>query len=65
MASCGMFRRMAIVRTDVSGECIVSIMRVTRTTELGRTLAVSSNRSTLLCEKEALVWDTSARVRKG
>jgi hypothetical protein len=47
MASSGMLRRVAFVRTDVSEECNASIIRVTRIGELGKTLAVTSNRSTL------------------
>jgi hypothetical protein len=39
MASSGMLRRVALVRTDVSEERSVSIIRVTRLGELG-TLAV-------------------------
>jgi hypothetical protein len=39
----GMLRRVTIVRTDVSGERIRSIIRVTRIGELGTTLAVTSN----------------------
>jgi hypothetical protein len=46
MASSGMLRRVDLVRTDVSEEHIVSIIRVTRIGELG-TLAVNSNRRTL------------------
>jgi hypothetical protein len=46
MASSGMLRRVALVRTDVSEELIASIIRVTRIGEL-RTLAVTSNRRTL------------------
>jgi hypothetical protein len=46
MASSGMLRLEALVRTDISGESSTSIIRVTRIVELG-TLAVSSNRSTL------------------
>jgi hypothetical protein len=46
MMSSGILRRVALVRTDVSEECIDSIIRVTRIKELA-TLAVSSNRSTL------------------
>jgi hypothetical protein len=42
-----MLRRVALVRTDVSVESIGSIIRVTRIGEL-RTLAVTSNRRTLL-----------------
>jgi hypothetical protein len=33
----------ALVRTDVSEECITSIIRVTKISELGTTLAVTSN----------------------
>jgi hypothetical protein len=47
MASSGMLRRVALVRTDVSEELNTSIIRVTRTGELGITLVVTSNRSTL------------------
>jgi hypothetical protein len=46
MASSGMLRRVALVKTDVSEELRVSFIRVTRIDELG-TLAVTSNRSTL------------------
>jgi hypothetical protein len=37
----------ALVRRDVSEECIASIIRVTRIGELGIKLAVTSNRITL------------------
>jgi hypothetical protein len=47
MPSLGILRRMAFVRTDVSEERIASIIRVARFDELGTTLAVISNRSTL------------------
>jgi hypothetical protein len=47
MASSGMLRRVALVRTDVSEELGASIIRVTRICELGKTLAVASNRHTL------------------
>jgi hypothetical protein len=43
MAYSGMFRRVALVRTDVSEELNVSFIRVTRISELERTLAVTSN----------------------
>jgi hypothetical protein len=46
MASSGIFRRAALVRTDVSEELSASIIRVTRIDELGM-LAVISNRRTL------------------
>jgi hypothetical protein len=41
-----MLRRLALVRTDVSGEFSASIIRVTKVDELG-TLAVTSNRRKL------------------
>jgi hypothetical protein len=47
MASYGMLRRVAFVRTDVSEECSASIIKVTRIGELGITLAVTSNRRSL------------------
>jgi hypothetical protein len=47
MASCGMLRRVVLVRTDVSEKLSVSI-RVTRIGELGKTLAITSNRRTHL-----------------
>jgi hypothetical protein len=45
MASSGIFRRFALVRTDVSEELSASIIRVTRIIELGTTLAVTSTDS--------------------
>jgi hypothetical protein len=42
-----MLRRVVLVRTDVSQEPFASIIRVTRIGELGTTLVVTSNRSTL------------------
>jgi hypothetical protein len=47
MASFGMLRRVALVRTDVSEELSVSFIRVTRIGEVGTILVVTSNRSTL------------------
>jgi hypothetical protein len=46
-ASSGMLRRAALVRADVSKELSACIIRVTRISELGTTLAVTSNRRTL------------------
>jgi hypothetical protein len=45
--SSGMLRRVALVRTDVSEECIASIIRVIKIGELETTLEVTNNRSTL------------------
>jgi hypothetical protein len=47
MASSGMLRRVALIRTDVSEELSASFIRVTRIDELGTTLPVTSNRLTL------------------
>jgi hypothetical protein len=44
MASSGMLRRVALVRTDVSEALSAFIISVTRIGELGTTLAVTSNR---------------------
>jgi hypothetical protein len=44
-----MLRRLAPVRTDVSEELSTSVIRVARIVELGKTLAVTSNRRTLRC----------------
>jgi hypothetical protein len=46
MVSSGMLRRVVLVRTDVSEEPGASI-RVTRISELGKTLAATSNQRTL------------------
>jgi hypothetical protein len=47
MPSSGMLGLVALVKTEVSQERSVSIIRVTRIGELGTTLAVISNRRTL------------------
>jgi hypothetical protein len=47
MASSGMLRRVALVRTDVSEELSATIIRVTRIGEVRTTLDVTSNRITL------------------
>jgi hypothetical protein len=46
MASSGMLLRVAVIRTDVSEELSVPIIRVTRIVELG-TLAITSNQHML------------------
>jgi hypothetical protein len=43
MVSCGMLRRVTLVRTDVSEEPGASFLRVTRIGELGTTQASTSN----------------------
>jgi hypothetical protein len=42
-----MLRHVALVKTDVSEELSASFIRVMRISELGTTLAVTSNRCTL------------------
>jgi hypothetical protein len=49
MASSGMLRRVALIRTDVSEKLSVSFFRVTRIGELETALAVTSNRQMLRC----------------
>jgi hypothetical protein len=62
MPPSGMWRRVALVRTDVSEESFAFIIRVTRISEVG-TLAVTSNRSTLpgtvnnVWSKNSVFWD--------
>jgi hypothetical protein len=43
MPSSGMWRPVALVRTDVSEKCIASIIRVKRIGDLGKRLAETSN----------------------
>jgi hypothetical protein len=64
MASSGMLRRVALVRTDISEERSASIIRVTRIGELETTLAVTSNRILASLMKEALSsYETSVLIR--
>jgi hypothetical protein len=55
MASSGMLRRVALVRTDVSEEVSAPFIRVTGIGELGTTLAVTSNRRGLLVTANAVL----------
>jgi hypothetical protein len=48
MVSSGLLRRVALVRTEVSEGPSASLIRVRRIGELGTTLAVTSNRRTLV-----------------
>jgi hypothetical protein len=54
MPSYGLLRRVALVRTVVSEESSVCIIRVTRIGELRTTLAVTSNRCTPLRNRGAI-----------
>jgi hypothetical protein len=56
-----MLRRVALVRTDVSEELSASFITVTRIGELGTTLAVTSNRRTLLSSSETSVSTRATR----
>jgi hypothetical protein len=58
MASSGMLRRVALVKTDVSEELSASFIRVTRIGELGTTLAVTSNRLTACVVPSSLILVT-------
>jgi hypothetical protein len=69
MASSGMLRRVAVVRTDVSEELSASFIRVKRIGALGTTLAVTSNRRMLRRNTNTLMmeapssYETSAHTR--
>jgi hypothetical protein len=54
MVSSGILRYVVLVRTDVSEELSASFIRVTRIGELGTTLAVTSNRRTLLRKRASV-----------
>jgi hypothetical protein len=64
MASSGMLRRVALLRTDVSEELSASFIRVKRIGELGKTLAVTSNRRFLLPDEGSAKFpETSVLTR--
>jgi hypothetical protein len=54
MASSGMLRRVALVRTEVSEELSTCFIRVTRIGKIGTTLAVTGNRRTLRKNNKSL-----------
>jgi hypothetical protein len=56
MASSGMLRRMALVRTDFSEEFSASFIRMKRSGELETTLALTSNRSRLRRNTKSLYY---------
>jgi hypothetical protein len=56
-----MLRRLALVKTDVSEELSASFIRVTRISELGTTLAVTSNRRKLRLVVSALWYGSEDR----
>jgi hypothetical protein len=62
MVSSKMLHRLALVRTDVSEEPSASFIRVIRIGEVGTTLAVSSNRRTLLITTKFLSSSQCASV---
>jgi hypothetical protein len=62
MPSFGMLRSAVLERTEVSEESISSIIRVTRICELGTTLAVTSNGSTLVFFRSLLRLLVTANV---
>jgi hypothetical protein len=57
-----MLLRVALLRTDVSEECSASFISVTRIGEIGKTLAVTSNRRTLRRNIKLLVGSSLIRV---
>jgi hypothetical protein len=61
MASSGILRRVAFVRTDVSEELSASFIRVTRIDEIGTAQAVTGNRRTLRRNTKDLAFLRSVR----
>jgi hypothetical protein len=67
-ASSGILRRVALVRTDVSEELSASFIRMTRISELGTTVAVTSNSHKLWRNakwERKLVWNSELRMQRG
>jgi hypothetical protein len=62
MASSGMLRRVALVRTDVSEGLSSSFIRLTRIGELGTTLALTSNRRTLRRNTKGVLSSSETKV---
>jgi hypothetical protein len=62
MSSSGIFRLVAIVRTDVSEEFSAYIIRATRIGEVGRTLTVTSNRRKLRRNTKYVVLSSQVLV---
>jgi hypothetical protein len=54
MASSGILRRVALVRTDVSEALSSSFSRVTRIGELGTKLAVTSNQRSIFSQRASI-----------
>jgi hypothetical protein len=54
--SSGMLRHVALIRTDVSEELSASFIRATRISELGTTLASTSNHNMLLVFLHSVRW---------
>jgi hypothetical protein len=57
-----MLRRVALLRTDVSGELSASFIRVTGISELGTTLTVTNNRRTLFLRSVRRLLVTASEV---
>jgi hypothetical protein len=64
MSSSWMLRRVALIRTYVSEEPNASIIKVSRFGELGRKLAVTSNRRTLLRNTITLMMEALGSSEK-
>jgi hypothetical protein len=64
MASSGMLRLVALVRTDVSEERIASIIRLTRIGELGTTIAISIKRNRLRSSTMAMRSSETSLLKK-